>query len=81
MARALTKKKQKVVNKWGPFVDFLPAMVTEHGLTGAADILGVTKATMGNWLLKEGIKTRFVATLPGDTLWWHGSNGELKELP
>ncbi len=46
----------------------LPKMVTARGLSRTADQLGVSKATLGYWLLKLGIKVRRVALGPGDTL-------------
>ena len=46
----------------------LPEMVTEQGLSATADELGVSKATLGYWLLKLGINVRRVALAPGETL-------------
>ena len=46
----------------------LPEMVTEQGLTATADYLGVSKATLGYWLLKFRIDVRRVALAPGDTM-------------
>jgi len=46
----------------------LPQMVTEYGLTASADQLGVSKATLGYWLLKLGINVRRVALAPGDSI-------------
>ncbi len=46
----------------------LPEMVNELGLSGTADELGVSKATLGYWLLKLGINVRRVALAPGETL-------------
>jgi len=48
--------------------DVLPEMITDHGLSATADELGVTKATMGYWLLKLHITVRRVALAPGETL-------------
>ena len=48
--------------------DMLPQMVTDNGLTGAADELGVSKATLGYWLLKLRIDVRRVALAPGETI-------------
>ena len=38
--------------------DALPEMLTEMGLSATADRLGVSKATLGYWLLKLGIEGR-----------------------
>jgi len=46
----------------------LPEMVNEHGLSNTAGDLGVSKATLGYWLLKLGINVRRVALAPGETL-------------
>ena len=46
----------------------LPSLVTELGLTGAANKLGLGKATLNYWLLKFGISVRRVALRPGDSL-------------
>lgn len=51
-----------------PLERLLPEMVNEHGLSNAADELGVSKATLGYWLLKLGINVRRVALAPGETL-------------
>jgi hypothetical protein len=46
----------------------LPEMVNEKGLSMTALELGVSKATLGYWLLKLGINVRRVALAPGETL-------------
>ena len=51
-----------------PLERLLPEMVNELGLSGTADELGVSKATLGYWLLKLGINVRRVALAPGETL-------------
>jgi len=51
-----------------PLEEALPDLVTELGLTGAANKLGVGKATLNYWLLKFGISVRRVALRPGDNL-------------
>jgi len=48
--------------------ELLPEMVSEHGLSATADELGVSKATLGYWMLKLGIRVRRVALSPGETL-------------
>ena len=64
-----SKKMIEVENKFKqPLEDMLPQMVTEYGLTASADQLGVSKATLGYWLLKLGINVRRVALAPGDSL-------------
>ena len=68
MARK-TKKMQAVENKINqPLERVLPEMVTDQGLSETADALGVSKATLGYWLLKLGINVRRVALAPGETL-------------
>jgi hypothetical protein len=59
----------EVENKYQrPLEKLLPEMVNEKGLSGAAMELGLSKATLGYWLLKLGISYRRVALAPGETL-------------
>ena len=51
-----------------PLERLLPEMVNERGLSETAEELGVSKATLGYWLLKLGISVRRVALAPGETL-------------
>jgi|TARA_B100001971_G_C18092512_1_gene484277 hypothetical protein len=51
-----------------PLERLLPEMVNEIGLSSTAEALGVSKATLGYWLLKLGINVRRVALAPGETL-------------
>ena len=46
----------------------LPPLVTEHGLSATADEIGVSKATLGYWLLKLGIDVHRIALAPGESL-------------
>ena len=68
MARK-TKLMQRVENvHQRPLERLLPEMVNEKGLSETASELGVSKATLGYWLLKLGINVRRVALAPGETL-------------
>ena len=68
MARK-TKLMQRVeVGFQRPLERLLPEMVNEKGLSVTAQELGVSKATLGYWLLKLGINVRRVALAPGETL-------------
>jgi hypothetical protein len=51
-----------------PLERLLPEKVNEVGLSATAEELGVSKATLGYWLLKLGINVRRVALAPGETL-------------
>ena len=69
MATRKTKKMLAVEERLRqPLEKMLPEMVTEQGLTATADYLGVSKATLGYWLLKFRIDVRRVALAPGDSL-------------
>ena len=69
MANRKKKKMLAVEERFRqPLEKMLPEMVTEQGLTATADYLGVSKATLGYWLLKFRIDVRRVALAPGDSL-------------
>lgn len=64
-----TKKMLVVEERFHqPLEKILPEMVTDQGLSMTAEQLGVSKATLGYWLLKLGINVRRVALAPGETL-------------
>ena len=64
-----TKLMLKVEKHFQRSLDkLLPERVNEIGLSQTADELGVSKATLGYWLLKLGINVRRVALSPGETL-------------
>ena len=68
MARK-TKLMVKVEKEHGRELErLLPEKVNELGLSGTAEELGVSKATLGYWLLKLGINVRRVALSPGEVL-------------
>ena len=46
----------------------IPELVNELELTGAANQLGVGKATLSYWMLKLGIQFRKVALAPGENI-------------
>jgi hypothetical protein len=64
-----TKKMAAVEERYQqPLEKMLPQLVTEHGLSATAEQLGVSKATLGYWLLKLGINVRRIALAPGDSI-------------
>lgn len=68
MARK-TRLMLKVEEDHGQHLErLLPEMVNDKGLSATAQELGVSKATLGYWLLKLGISVRRVALAPGETL-------------
>ena len=68
MARK-TKLMQRVEKEFQrPLERLLPEKVNEIGLSSTAEELGVSKATLGYWLLKLGINVQRVALAPGETL-------------
>ena len=63
------KLMQRVEKEFSrPLERLLPEKVNEVGLSATAEELGVSKATLGYWLLKLGINVRRVALAPGETL-------------
>ncbi len=69
MATRKTRKMLAVEERFRqPLEKILPEMVTEQGQTATAEYLGVSKATLGYWLLKFRIDVRRVALAPGDSL-------------
>ena len=64
-----TKKMMAVEEMFHqPLEKMLPEMVTEQGLSSTADELGVSKATLGYWLLKFQIRVERVALKPGEEI-------------
>lgn len=51
-----------------PLERLLPELVNDQGLTATAETLGVSKATLGYWMLKMGINVHRVAVAPGEVL-------------
>ena len=51
-----------------PVESLVPELVNEHGLTQAANHLGVSAATLGYWMLKMGIRYRRVAVTADETI-------------
>jgi hypothetical protein len=45
--------------------ELIPSLVNQHGLSGAADVLQVSKSTLGYWLLKLGLRMERVVVAPG----------------
>ena len=64
-----TKQMLKVEAEQGQKLeDLLPDLINERGQGGAAEFVGVQRATFGYWLLKLGSNIRRVAVSPGDTV-------------
>ena len=68
-----TKKSQKMLEVESsrnnqPLERMLPDMINDIGLTGTARDLGISKATLGYWVLKLRIEVLRVALAPGETL-------------
>ena len=69
MLRRKTKKMLAVDERFEqPLEKMLPPLVTEQGLSATANDLGVSKATLGYWLLKLQIDVRRVALSPGEEI-------------
>lgn len=64
-----TPKMRNIEKKYGkPLVELLPDMINESTMSEVADELGVSKATLGYWMLKLDIIVRRVALRPGETV-------------
>ena len=64
-----TKLMRQVEDRMGqPLERLLPRLINDIGLTEAAQEMGVSKATIGYWMLKMGIHVERVAVMPGDQL-------------
>ena len=65
----MTKLMQKVEDQFQtPLIPLIGKMVAECGLSEAAAAMGVSKATLGYWMLKLGIRVPKVALGPDETL-------------
>ena len=51
-----------------PLESLLCNGINATGMSGCAEELGVSKATLGYWCLKLGIEVRRVALRPGETI-------------
>ena len=51
-----------------PLEDLLPEMVNDHGLSETAKRLGLSKATLGYWMLKFQIRVERVALRPNEEI-------------
>ena len=49
-------------------IDVIVEGMNEKGLSQTAEDLGVSKATLGYWMLKMNIQVKRVALRPGETL-------------
>ena len=67
--RKRTRKMIEVEGRYQqPLVQMLPQMLTTQGLAKTAEELGVSKATVGQWMAKLGIELRYVALRPGESI-------------
>jgi len=63
-----TKLMRRVQEKFArPLVDLLVEEVNTYGLSATAERLGISKATLGYWLLKLGINVVRIALKPGQS--------------
>ena len=79
MARK-TKKMRAVEERHNTTLEeLLPRLITDMGMSAAADHIGVSKATMGYWLLKLDLVTRRVVTRKGERIFVERGN-KLEEV-
>lgn len=64
-----TKLMLSVESQFGRTLEsLLPELINKHGMMQTANVIGVSKATLGYWLLKLKINVRRVALRPGEGL-------------
>ncbi len=68
MARKAKKMLQVEKQCRQPLEELLPRLINEKGLTDTANELGLSKATLGYWLLKLQIRVVRVALKPDEEI-------------
>ena len=69
MRNKKTKKMLAVEERIGKTLeDYLPDVITAIGMSATAEQIGVSKASLGYWLLKLGIVVHRVALRPGESI-------------
>lgn len=64
-----TKLMRRIEDKFQrPLETLVPELVNQHGLSHAADEMGVSSATLSYWMLKLGIRYRRVALTSQETI-------------
>jgi len=64
-----SRKMQSIEISWGePLEYLLPRLINETNQSGAADKIGISRATLTYWLLKLGVVVERVALAPGETV-------------
>ena len=62
-----SKLMRRVEERFGqPLESLIPTMFNELGLSDTAAAFGVSRATLGYWMLKLGINVRRLALQPGE---------------
>ena len=65
----VTKLMRQVEAKFQrPLMILIPELAEVYDLTECAEEMGISKATLGYWMLKLGIEVRRIAVCPGETL-------------
>ena len=69
MARKKTKKMLEIEQRFNREIsELVVELVTEHGQTETAEMVGVSKALVWHWIALFGVEIRRVALAPGDEL-------------
>lgn len=80
----MTRKTKKMIaieaKRHQSLEEILPEMVTEQGLSATAEELGVSKATLGYWLLKFNITIRRIALRTGETFQVIKASGNITDI-
>ena len=77
-----SNKMREVLDKFGvPLPNLLRDLQNEHGSKGTCELLGISKASLGYWNLKCGVRVVRVAYIPGkETISVDDGIGKIKEI-
>lgn len=76
-----TKAMKEAEERVGATIsEYLISEMPRIGITGCADRLGVSKATLGYWILKLRLRRETVLLRPGEVIYVQSSDGEQRKV-